>query len=158
MVSYSVFMDNSCRGKVSRNKEVTPMFCVYCGVKLNDQATFCSNCGRQIRREATPVVLECLSCHARNPDDAVYCWNCGRPLKRDEALLPFTLPGAIASTGPAVGNAPMVQGTPQMGNVPSVQGAPQMPGSVIPGNAAPHAGFTSGHLSGNVASSGSISG
>src|SRR3984893_18281114 len=106
MVSYSVFKDNSSRGKVSRNKEITPMFCVYCGVKVNDQATFCSNCGKQFRREASPVALECLSCHARNPDDAVYCWNCGRPFTRDEKLLPFTLPGAIASTGPAAGNVP----------------------------------------------------
>lgn len=127
------------------------MYCVYCGERVNVQATFCPRCGKPFRREATPVAVECLSCHARNPDDAVYCWQCGRLLKREEAVLPFILPGAIAGPGQAAGTVPTVQGTPQMGGVPSLPGTPQTSGGLAAGSAPP-----AGNVSGGVAGSGNF--
>src|SRR5712692_6343275 len=80
------------------------MLCTYCRAENPNNARFCGNCSRPLRREEdTPVIII--------PP--------GPPL-----------PGG----GQAVGNVPMVQGTPQVGGAPMVQGtASQAGGAARPG-------------------------
>ena len=54
------------------------MFCVHCGNKLDDDAAFCSNCGKNATEKATKEEIKfCKKCGAELEADSVFCANCG---------------------------------------------------------------------------------
>lgn len=57
--------------------------CNSCGVDNPDTATYCLNCGRELKKGSNEV--KCKSCGTSNPDTATYCFKCGTELKKDVA-------------------------------------------------------------------------
>lgn len=62
------------------------MFCKHCGAKIDDDAAFCTNCGKPIVKENAVVDTElfkdintkyCTNCGAQMPEEAVVCIHCG---------------------------------------------------------------------------------
>ena len=54
------------------------MFCVHCGKKLDDDARFCSSCGKNATEKATREEIKfCKNCGTELEMDSVFCSNCG---------------------------------------------------------------------------------
>lgn len=51
------------------------MFCKICGSKLDEDAIFCTNCGKKLSDVFTAKY--CVACGVKLDDDAVFCSNCG---------------------------------------------------------------------------------
>lgn len=61
------------------------MFCVHCGNKLDDDAAFCSNCGKNATEKATREEIKfCKKCGAELEADSVFCANCGNKIWKKE--------------------------------------------------------------------------
>jgi rRNA maturation endonuclease Nob1 len=66
--------------------------CLYCGLRLPEDADFCPECGRplevairvdsEVNMMRTISAKGCLYCGLRLPEDADFCPECGRPLER----------------------------------------------------------------------------
>lgn len=57
--------------------------CHNCGAPLDDDALFCTNCGKKIEPEGK----KCPQCGAEVEDDSVFCFKCGTRL--DEQVVPY---------------------------------------------------------------------
>lgn len=57
--------------------------CPKCGAENPIGSTFCSSCGDEIPKEASPVADDmriCQSCGAVVPNDSRFCTTCGKPM------------------------------------------------------------------------------
>ncbi|HXZ03317.1 MAG TPA: zinc ribbon domain-containing protein [Ktedonobacteraceae bacterium] len=65
--------------------------CLYCGLRLPEDADFCPECGRPIEvtirvdsnvKMRTTMAKGCLNCSLQLPENADYCPECGRPIEK----------------------------------------------------------------------------
>jgi len=66
--------------------------CLYCGLRLPEQAEFCPECGRpievvirvdsDIKTKRTTITRGCLYCGLQLSDDVDFCPECGRTIER----------------------------------------------------------------------------
>jgi len=66
--------------------------CLYCGLRLPEQADFCPECGRpvevvirfesEVKKMKTTFIKGCLYCGLQLPDSVDFCPECGRPIER----------------------------------------------------------------------------
>ena len=66
--------------------------CLYCGLRLPEQADFCPECGRpvevvirfesEVKKTGTTITKGCLYCGLQFPDSVDFCPECGRPIER----------------------------------------------------------------------------
>jgi RNA polymerase subunit RPABC4/transcription elongation factor Spt4 len=66
--------------------------CLYCGLRLPEQAEFCPECGRpvevvirvdsEVKKMKTTIAKGCLYCGLWLPEQAEFCPECGRPIER----------------------------------------------------------------------------
>ena len=57
------------------------MFCKNCGIKLDDDAVFCSKCGTH--KDSMDTYLYCEKCGAKITEDAAFCTGCGRAIPEE---------------------------------------------------------------------------
>ena len=67
--------------------------CLYCGLRLPEQADFCPECGRpleevvirfesDVKKTRTTIAKGCLYCGLQLPESVDFCPDCGRPIER----------------------------------------------------------------------------
>jgi len=66
--------------------------CLYCGLRLPEQADFCPECGRpvevvirfesDVQKMKTTIARGCPHCGLQFPDSVDFCPECGRPVER----------------------------------------------------------------------------
>jgi len=54
-------------------------YCTHCGTELNDDAVFCTNCGKAVGNSSNsePKIKYCTNCGSELKEGADYCLNCG---------------------------------------------------------------------------------
>ena len=71
-------------------KDISAVFCRYCGFENESDAVFCQKCGKSLARkkkasvstiqDPNPAYLFCNACGTKNRTQSRYCKKCGQPL------------------------------------------------------------------------------
>jgi len=62
----------------SQRQPATPHnYCTACGAALNEEAVFCSKCGKAVKQTQPMFYRRCMTCGAGLEEDEVFCKKCG---------------------------------------------------------------------------------
>ena len=92
--------------------------CLYCGLRLPEQADFCPECGRpvevvirfesEVKKTRSTFTKGCLYCGLRLSNGVDFCPECGRPIERGRTPHATQESGADCPDAEIVGNEDLV--------------------------------------------------